>query len=338
MLLLSRYNKWKADLNDPAIDSRDLKKEEMQIQKGIAHMLGEMEDDEIPDWTDHFEGIEIALLSMHQAKGIEPLGPVWKYRCNRSHQHKTFVDRFGEQEGIFRYYCLFGHDEQSHAGFFNRLYLEYIQDKKFKRSRKIHLSPQKTTDLATLKREFQIQLLREFSLEKMVLDHEPGECMKRWFAHLQNQEKYNSLAIDIRFSSSDWKPHVMQFIQWVKNEYCDESGLDGDKPSIFIFFSFIFEESIEAMLGLVEEEEGGHEELRDAILSLSDHTQVLDELGPVSAVDVVKWIQESSIKVNQKEATKLFLSFFGKPQKEYDMKDVEIKLENIIGAYNEGTL
>jgi hypothetical protein len=256
------------------------------------------------------------VVSHHQA-----------YRCDRTLQNKTFTQIYersheaGEKPQPFYFFLLPGPDPQSHRGLVSRFYEFYLKDPD-----EPEVTPRYQVLLTGLKTleayqdAIRQKLLEELRLTRLLRLPDEQEMTAAYGKLLKRG--LETVTIEIRVRSSEWKDFTPKLIDWFVNEYCRvaEEKLNVYGPEFYFFLNVIYDDKADHEI-LVDTIRGNLPQLRGCYS--------LAELAPVEKQHILDWIVQH-ITTNGRRKLRLWARYFPENWPQYDMEEVELRLDTMI--------
>ncbi len=264
-----------------------------------------------------------------------------QYTCDRVDQIGTFTTNRLEQQRNIQFYYIYGLDVHAHEGLFNRLAYELygvFQDLVNPKMGDA-LPPVQVTftpDLSASLDVYLINILKSLFAAFQVQPNEKEPLLKQRLsdlvAHspaLKSLSSKDYVCVLISINPYDWDAEMVPAAaRWFIDEFCSCS-LPEDCPTFLFFLGLEYE----------EEEEAVREEVRQVVQD-SKRITALPELNMVTYRDVSRWLEKyRSIQPFAHRRKQLREQYFGKDKSQlFYMEDVQIKLAQIIAAFNENRL
>ncbi len=260
---------------------------------------------------------------------LETKGNYYKYSCDRITQTQIFKENYDVSEKnqlAFQFYFIKGGERQSPYGLFTRIIYQYLSDSSsrriFLRDDSYNLERAYTNLLNDLFRSFgfetnEFESTNDFTIEKLLE------------SRLVSGVSY--IPVEFRIYTFQWKRFIPKLIKKFTNEFCQVDHLASNRkmPRFLFFWSIVYSEEMTSR-GLTSWWIRITLKWTLRMLSLSIDLRVLTL---IFASDISRWLDDFGLDDALKY--QIIESYF-KQSGEYDMTEVEIALEKIINAYNDG--
>lgn len=291
-----------------------------QINNSLLKLIDDIQESDLAD----------------EQPSLIPIHYYHQYTCDRVEQSDCFREFYNQKkEKKLHYYYIYGLDVQSHRGLFRRL--SYGLEGRLED----YLNPELETSITSLK----IDLTFETSNN---LDFYKENVLKSFFAgcnipvneqepllektlvdtlaqspSLKGLTSEDFVSVFMGISEWDWDIEVTpQIVKWFIYTFCGDN-LPATAPTFIFFFGIIYE----------EDDSEVEEEIR-TVIDKSTTIEALPELNMVELRDIKKWFAKyKNLTASARERKELIAQHFGHA-KEFEMEEVEIKLQQIIDEYN----
>jgi len=264
----------------------------------------------------------------HQEAGIPKMLQL-KYTCNRSVQKGEFLkSTLQNRNAKIQYYYIRGLVKQSTEGLSRRFYHREIPGNPIFGNKNIspnfvYIPLVPDADPEVFKLNFLSDLCDQLKCSNQEIFFNGN------ISHLLNAlcvRTYDVVCVGAKLKSEHWNASVPLFLDWLVTDFCNYH--QPDMP-VFIFFLMIdyagdiHRQAIEDELRI----------LKEKFLQRNITAQLLAPLDTVQKVDIEIWLESTLRQTDVANRLALLNQYFG-TQTEFDMCEVEQKLEEIIRQHN----
>ena len=267
--------------------------------------------------------------------------PVEAFKCNRNSQEESFIERFDDLRELktkVQVYFMHGIDRESPNGLFSRFSLSHIPkaysesntiDDVYEENHTFHkiVTFKESSTLKNAKKRLINALFEAFNLNP----NNAERTLNHFASNARPIEGKRCVCIQFRVNSSAWKPYTKEFLTWFIEEFTDETKLPADSPDFIFFFSVIYDEQAKGGLMGRLLKRSPKDQILKTMKEFPD-IKILNELSSVPLKDIDIWLDDKTEDVSVKEEK---LKKYFSEKKEWEMIDVEDKLEKIIKEFNQ---
>ncbi|OWY22263.1 TIR domain-containing protein [Sphingobacteriales bacterium UPWRP_1] len=252
-----------------------------------------------------------------------------KYTCNRTVQKGEFLKAtLLNRNQKIHYYYIRGLVKQSTEGLSRRFYHREIPGNPIFGNKNIspnfvYISLVPDADLEVFKLNFLSDLYDQLKCTDQEIFFN-GNIL-----HLLNAlcvRTYDVVCVGAKLKSEHWNTSVPLFLEWLVTDFCN-----CNQPDMPVFFFFLMiDYASEVHRQSIENE---LKTLKEKFLQKNITAQLLSPLDKVPRVDIEIWLESTLRQSDVANRLHLLHQYFG-AQDEFDMSEVEQKLEEIIRQHN----
>lgn len=307
------------------------------LQSDYNRLLKEKDIISSDEYNRYLRRIDKAILDLLDSHVTDPIQSTDHqhrfqiFRCDRIPQTQAFEKSYllnCDTEPL-QFFVVHGNRSQSPRSFCQRLHTFEIPKrlKEINPMQIIDFFPNE--DQNYQKRWIIAELNRLFYPENPPkIDIENGHISD--FTGSPNFQPYKGVVIGIRIEEEYWLSCAVDFLDWFIHQYCHLDRYTSKTKVLFIF-QIVYNEPVQTTSFWPFGRRRTGVDLSSSLFSLKK-LNILPRLGPVTANDVFRWLDDI-LAVNHADQISLYQKHFGQA-KELPMAEVEKQLEQIIQEWN----